>query len=141
MHAALAWFESFLTDRSQAVVVNNKLSGLRNLYFGVPQGSVLGPFLFLLFINDISCSATHNYQLNLFADDLLAYTSDKNINTLQSKLQACVTNIGEWYRANRLTVNPGKSKLMIFGSQYNLNRINYDNFRVQISWFKYSACG
>ena len=121
--------------------MNNKLSGFRNLYFGVPQGSVLGPFLFLLFINDISCSATHNYQLNLFADDLIAYTSDKNINTLQSKLQACVTNIGEWYRANRLTVNPGKSKLMIFGSQYNLNRINYDNFRVQISWFKYSACG
>ena len=130
--AALAWFESYLTDRSQAVMVNNKLSGFSHLYFGVPQGSVLGPFLFLLFINDISNAATHNCQLNLFADDLIAYTSDKDINTLKSRLQTCVTNIGEWYRANRLKVNPSKSKLMVFGSQYNLDRFDYESFNVNL---------
>ena len=129
--AALDWFESYLTDRSQAVMVNNKLSGFRNLFFGVPQGSVLGPFLFLLFINDISNAAIQNCQLNLFADDLIAYTSDKDINTLKYRLQTCVTNIGEWYRANRLKVNPGKSKL-IFGSQYNLDRVDFESFKVNL---------
>ena len=92
----LGWFKSYLTGRSQAVTCNNKLSSLRGLDYGVPQGSVLGPFLFLIYINDIQNFATNGCLLNIFADDLIVFTSDKCIQNLKQKLQRAVNSIGKW---------------------------------------------
>ena len=108
-----------------------KLSDFRDLSFGVPQGSILGPFLFLLFINDISTSfAANDCVINLFADDLLTYVSGKDLADVQRKLQQCVTNICDWYKINRLKANPKKSKLMVIGTKHMLEKVNYRNFSI-----------
>ena len=72
------WFRSYLLDRQQLVSCHNKLSGKRQLNIGVPQGTVLGPILFLLYVNDVDLGAC-----NLYADDTLVYCSANNINELQ----------------------------------------------------------
>ena len=117
---ALDWFKSYLTDRTQAVYCHGELSCLKKVKFGVPQGSILGPFLFLLFINDISSFAANDCITNLFADDLINYASDKDPVKLQERLQNSVNGICKWYYDNRLRVNPKKSKLIIFGSKKQL---------------------
>ena len=73
------WFKSYLHQRKQAVLCNGQLSSFVDISSGVPQGSVLGPFLFLLFINDISNFAANGCLINLFADDTIIYTSGDSI--------------------------------------------------------------
>ena len=88
---------------------NNKLSSLVNIITGVPQGSMLGPFLFLFFINDISNFTTDGCVTNLFADDTMIYASGDSVSEVQRKLQSCLSNISAWYRENRLKINSNKS--------------------------------
>ena len=83
----LQWFQSYLQQRKQAVLCNGKLSSFVDISSGVPQGSVLGPFLFLLFINDVSSFATNGCLLNMYADDAIIYTSGDNIVEVRTKLQ------------------------------------------------------
>ena len=89
----LGWFKSYLHQRQQAVHCNGKLSSFVDIASGAPQGSVPGPFLFLLFINDISIFAANDCLINLFADDTIIYTSGDSIDDVQSKLQTCLDNI------------------------------------------------
>ena len=98
----LEWFSSYLGKRKQAVLCHNKLSSFVDITSGVPQGSVLGPFLFLLFINDISNFTTDGCVTNLFADDAMIYTSGDSVSEVQLKLQSCLINISKWYRENCL---------------------------------------
>ena len=95
---------------------------------GVPQGSVLGPFLFLLFINDISNFAANGCLINLFADDTIIYTCGDSIDEVQNKLQTCLDNICNWYNRNRLVINIEKSKVMIIGSTWQLKSLDLDDF-------------
>ena len=107
------WFRSYLLDRQQLVACHNKLSGKRQLNIGVPQGSVLGPILFLLYyVNDINMYVDLG-ACNLYADDTLVYCSANNINELQECTQKCVTAIKEWYDNNRLVINASKSSIMV----------------------------
>ena len=89
---SLDWFKSYLSDRRQAVCVNGQISSFRELSFGVPQGSVLGPFLFLLFINDIQNFSTNGCSINMFADDLIIYCSDSCLINLRNRLQLAVNS-------------------------------------------------
>ena len=77
----------------------------------------MGPFLFLLFINDISNYAVNGCAINIFADDLLTYTSGKDLEEVRQRLQQCVNNICDWYKVNRLKANPTKSKLIAIGTK------------------------
>ena len=70
---------------------------------------MLGPFLFLLFINDISNFTTDGCVTNLFADDAMIYASGDSVSEVQLKLQSCLLNISKWYRKNRLKINSDKS--------------------------------
>ena len=124
------WFKSYLSDRRQVVSLHNTLSSEKNLNFGVPQGSLLGPFLFLLFINDIQNFSTNGCVINLFADDLILYCSSKCLNELQRRLQSAVNSICDWYKRNRLKVNPKKSKLMVIGTPSQISLVNKDNFKI-----------
>ena len=83
----LEWFSSYLSNRIQAVLCHNELSSSVDITTGVPQGSVLGPFLFLLFINDISNFTTDGCVTNLFADDAMIYASGDSVNEVKLKLQ------------------------------------------------------
>ena len=123
------WFKSYLHQRKQAVLCNGKLSSFVHISSGVPQGSVLGPVLFLSFINDISNFAANGCLMNLFADDdTIIDTSGDSIEEVQNKLQTCLDNIYNWYSRNRLLINIDKWKVMIIGSILQLKSLNLDDF-------------
>ncbi len=105
-----------MQDRLQAVFCNGKLSNTVELDIGVPQGSTLGPFLFLVFINDVSQAISDGYN-NMFADYACLYTIGKSVSEVQMPLQKCVTNADEWYVSNLLSVNTTTFFVMLVVSQ------------------------
>ena len=101
---ALKWFESYLSKRKKYVVVNSTQSDMLELYgYGVPQGSVLGPILFLLFINDIHKSLS-NIIIKLFADDTNCFVSGKDFNSLERLVELELNKMQKWINTNKLTL-------------------------------------
>ena len=86
------FFKSYLSGRKQAVSLNGNLSKPGQVSIGIPQGGVLGPILFLIFINDITESVNAG-TCNIFADDVAIYTSGKNVEDAESQLQICINEI------------------------------------------------
>lgn len=117
------WFESYLTDRTQTTSINNYDSCKKHIPCGVPQGSVLGPLLFLLYINDITyCSKL--LKFHLFADDCNLLYANKCQKTLETTVNKELENLQIWLAANKLTLNSKKSNFVIFCSsrkKLNLN--------------------
>ena len=104
----LLWLGAFLRNRSQRVCVDNCLSDECVVLSGVPQGSVLGPILFLLFINDIDSACNCNSTLKLFADDLKIYSIFDAINYTNNCLQDSINNVCEWAAMWQFTINVRK---------------------------------
>ena len=94
------WFSSYLRGRKQIVKFHQETSEFCDITCGVPQGSVLGPILFLLFINDISNFTVEGCVLNMYADDVTIYTSAISKDELEYRLQVCIDNISNWYSMN-----------------------------------------
>ena len=115
----LNWFKSYLTNRSQYTCVNGYNSTCMNIEYGVPQGSVLGPLLFLIFINDIGFLTNLNYKPKLFADDTNIFVNSPTLPDLQMKCQNSIDIISKWIVANRLTINLDKTCYMIFSPSQN----------------------
>ena len=90
------------------------------LHVAYHRGSVLGPFLLFLFINDISQFTTDGCLRNLYADDSMIYASGDNILQVQQKLQQFVKDIRSWYKVNRLKINIDKTEIMLIGSKSQL---------------------
>ena len=128
----LNWFSSYLKNRKQMVYFQQYCSEFQGVYSGFPQGSVLGPLFFLLFINDVSNFATEGCVLNIYADDVIIYTSAPTSDELQKKLQLCVDNVHHWYHMNRLTINKKKSVVMVIGSKAQLQSLNLDQFSINL---------
>jgi hypothetical protein len=118
---ALRWFESYLEGRKQRVEIDGKLSDILNLNISILQGSILGPILFLCFINDLP-NCTELLCL-LFADDTAGLVSGPELRPLLAKANLELQKIGMWFRANRMAVNVSKTKYIIFkprGKKVNL---------------------
>ena len=94
------WFDSYLHKRRQRVLVNGTFSDLLMNNSGVAQGSILGPFLFLIYINDIE-QATREFSIWLFADDTSLTFTDKNLDLLIEKANVAFIPIYEWLCANK----------------------------------------
>lgn len=109
---------SYLSNRQQAVCVSNVLSTFKSIDKGVPQGSILGPLLFLIYINDLTSILTHS-QPFLYADDTTIVTKDKSIDALTNKLSADFYNVQNWCTANGLTINTNKTQFIVFHSSHN----------------------
>ena len=109
----LNFFKSYLSDRKQGVSFNNTHSQLKPIVCGVPQGSILGPLLFLIYVNDLYLSSKLLHFI-LFADDTNLFFSHKNLKTLFFKMNAELSKINEWFKANKLSLNVTKTKFILF---------------------------
>jgi hypothetical protein len=115
----LNWFKSYLTDRWQYVCINNCNSELLRILIGVPQGSILGPLLFLLYINDMpDCS---QMDFNLFADDTALALEDDDLENLLLRANQEFHKVCTYFRIHKLSLHPEKTKYMIVSNANNVN--------------------
>ena len=110
----LNWFKSYLHNRKQMVFIDGKLSSILDILIGVPQGSILGPLLFLIYINDLPiCS---ELIALLFADDTTLYLSDSNIERLIVRVNCEFKKVCDYFRFLKLSLHPDKTKFILFSN-------------------------
>ena len=110
------WFKSYLFGRTQQVDYNSSISNIEPISSSVPQGSILGPLLFIIYINDFSKCLKYSNNLS-FADDTTIILSAKNNNLLFQKGNKELENIDNWLIANKLSLNVKKTKYILFSSR------------------------
>ena len=127
---ALKLIKSYLQDRTFCVNVKNHLSSPKKLNFGVPQGSLLGPIFYILYIHELEKIAIkHGFKIQIYADDCQLYTSfvNDNITNVESTLKACLDEINNWMSNNYLMLNTDKTLIKIFWnkkSQLDINKFS-----------------
>ena len=116
------WLESYLANRQQFVSMENQKSKCSNITCGLPQGSVLAPLLFILFINDI-CKVSTMFKFIIFADDTSIVCSGKDLQKLLQDTTRELGKVAEWFNVNKLSLNVDKTKFMVFANRYISGRI------------------
>ena len=138
---ALEWFTDYLSNRKQCVFYNSIMSDFKDVSCGVPQGSILGPLLFIIYINDIQ-KCSNLFKFILFADDTNLFASNNNLNDLMSSVNDELVNLNQWFMANKLSLNVKKTNYILFGRKgknvqeifcLSINGINID--RVEFTKF------
>lgn len=119
----LKLFQSYLDCRKQAVYCNQNYSSLKSISKGVPQGSILGPILFLIYINDI-VNASTKLRFVMYADDTTLLLKDNNIDSLHTNLLSELDNVKLWLRSNKLKLNISKTNYILFQNRSVKNHIN-----------------
>ena len=115
--SSLQWFKSYLSSREQLVEINSTKSDSLQIKSGLAQGSILGPLLFIVFINDISLEE-HLSDINLFADDAVAREENKSKDDIINKCQKCASSLDSWCISNKMVLSIQKTKkLFISNSQ------------------------
>ena len=123
---SLAWFQSYLDDRRQLVSLGNKESP--TVRHGVPKGSILGPLLFITYINDLPLHVVTRAEIDLYADDttLTSASHYDNVDTLQSLLSTAISEVNRWAMANKLSLNETKTKVLTIAVKRLLTHIDHD---------------
>ena len=109
--------ESYLSNRQQFVSINNSASSLKSISIGVPQGSMLGPLLFLIYVNDLTYATF--CQSRLFAQDTCLALNISSQNALEVDCNCELRRLHNWCNANKLQINPEKSTIIIFPPKLN----------------------
>lgn len=137
----LKWFESYLSSRTQICQYGNSTSSSKLVPLGVPQGSVLGPILFILYINDMKKAIKH-CDINLFADDTVVFIAEKNVRIAIRKIKDDLALLNKWLKIKKLKLNVQKTKSMIISNKKNLNntelKIEIEGIEIEkVDVFKY----
>ena len=131
---ALKWIENYLSNRKLYVVCNGAMSSSNTVLCGIPQGSVLGPLLFLLHINDLA-NISKKLKFILFADDTSVFCSGENMNVVIQMLHDELRNMSVWFKVNKLSLNVSKANYMVFSNKwkhsYNTNEIKIDDILIE----------
>ena len=137
---ALALFNSYMTNRTQQVQIGNALSDKCPVKYGVPQGSILGPLLFILYINDLPLSIS-NCNTDMYADDSTIHISGKNISDIQTKVQEDLNRIELWCKDNNMFINCNKTKCITVGTKQKLAFQNEELYlTINSEQLQHSAC-
>ena len=123
---SIEWFESYLGERNQVVEANDTLSEAGIVNCGVPQGSILGPLLFLCYINDMPISL--KCKLKLYADDSALIISGKEPNKIAEELSKELSSCRSWLIDNKLSLHLGKTEAILFGTKQKLSKV--ESFKV-----------
>ena len=125
----LDWVETYLTYRKQFVKYNNHKSTIRLINSGMSQGSILGPSGFIIYVNDIPNSVP-DLSLILFADDTSAFTSHKDLSTLNNIMNNGLSKLNTWFKSNKLSLNLKKTNYMLLGT---CNKTNQCKDKLKLS--------
>ena len=117
---AINWFVSYLRDREQIVDIARTYSQACNITCGVPQGSILGPLLFLIYVNDMKAAV--KCKLILYADDSALLVSGKDVVKIEQVLSRELKAVNEWLEENRLSLHLGKTQSILLGSKKSLQK-------------------
>ena len=129
-------FKSYLCNRKQYVSLNGFDSSLQDVTCGVPQGSTLGPLLFLLYINDFRLCLDQTTSGH-FADDTFILFNSKKLKTIETIVNYELKHVLKWLRLNKLSLNAGKTELIFFHSKSNKN-LNFDNVFINFAGIRLS---
>jgi hypothetical protein len=129
------WFASYLCNRTQIVSMDNVTSSERIITCGVPQGSILGPWFYLMYCNDLPASLKCNTIM--YADDTILIRSDKHLDTISNLLSEDLTKCYHWLTNNQLAMHKGKTEVMVLSSKR--KRHNTNDFEIQIDEHKIKA--
>ena len=127
----LEWFKNYLTTRQHFTEINGIKSSLKATKCGVPQGSILGPLLYLIYVNDIENATSLN--ILSFADDTTLFKSASNIPELVRDVNIQLQNLSTWFNANKLCLNVSKSNFMLFFPQNHFENRLYNNLNISIN--------
>src|SRR6218665_2189657 len=136
----LNWFRSYLSDCSQMVVLGDTRSSWVPVQFDVPQGSVLGPLLYILFTADISCLfPKYSASVHLYADDVQAYVHGPPSQFLDitSSIASLAADLDSWMSSNRLSLNPSKTQLIWLGTRQQLRKLYFALLAAQFPQFTF----
>ena len=122
------WFQSFLSGRSQYTSIKDKSSNKLPTTHGVPQGSVLGPLLFILYINDLNKAIIHSY-VHHFADDTNLLYCNKSLKKINKQVNHDLKHLCQWLRSNKISLNASKTEIIIFKHKQTIIT-KHMNFRV-----------
>ena len=120
---------NYLTGRKQYVSINGKKSSLRQIMHGVPQGSVLGPLLFLIYINDLPNSLLYS-TATLFADDTCLLYSNPSLKSIEKALNIDLRRLFKWLCSNKISLNVSKTEVLLFHGPH--KTINH-NIRLKLN--------
>ena len=127
---ALNWIKGYLSARKQYVELRNVRSLLENIVCGVPHGSILGPLLFVIYINDI-CNVSIILKCVLFADDASIFISNKDIAKLYCETSRKLNKLYIWLSVNKLSINIEKTNYIVFSNQIYVTSIGINNIILQ----------
>ena len=128
----MLWLEDYLTDRSQIVLANNIHSDSLKIKQGVPQGSIMGPLLYIIYANDIT-KVIKKSHVALYADDTVLFSSCKNLKTACKNMQSDLHALQKWCIQNGIFANASKTKFMVFGSKLSLAKADCASIKLSIN--------
>ena len=127
----LNWFTSYLYERYQKTTVHGISSEFLPIQSGIPQGSILGPLLFIMHINDLPL-VLKKCKINMYADDTILYYASNDFSELENKVKEDLVNVKKWLDVNKLSLNINKTEYIVLGTKNRLKLARNTNLNINI---------